>query len=122
MDKDNLLENLFNKWISIEDVNTRTIEYTIYTPRTPYFSTYDDWKLASKDDYYNEEEKIIDVDLESLYDYIIEKIDEEFDFDELFNEYISEDEIIKELQTEFFAIFERLYSNWKEKQIEELSS
>lgn len=122
MNKDNLLEIFFNNWISIEKVNNRTIEYSIYIPTTPIFSSYDAWKLASNDDYYREVEQVIDVDIDSLYDYISEQIEEEFDFKEIFNDSISENEIIKEFQNEFFTIFERLYLKWTKKQIENLSN
>lgn len=64
MDKTILIEKLLNKWLKDEKIENQYISYSIYKPMTPIFSNYDDWKLASNDDYYKEIEETSLVDVE----------------------------------------------------------
>ena len=114
MDKAILIEKLLNKWLKDEKIENQYISYSIYKPITPIFSNYDDWKLASNDDYYKEIEETSLVDVESLCNYIENHIDEEYDFNELFKEYSNEEILINELYDDFYSTFNRMFENWKE--------
>ena len=122
MNKIILIEKLLAKWLKDEKNENQHITYSIYKPITPIFSIYDDCKLASKDDYYKEIEETSLIDIGELCNYIENHIDEEYDFNELFKEYSNEEILINELYDDFSSTFNRMFENWKEEYIKELTS
>lgn len=122
MNKTILIEKLLAKWLKDEKIENQHLTYSIYKPITPIFSNYDDWKLASKDDYYKEIEETSLIDIGELCNYIENHIDEEYDFNELFKEYSNEEILINELYDDFSSTFNRMFENWKEECIKELTS
>lgn len=118
MDKDILIEELFNKWVKENEVEKRKIVFTTYVKINPCFSNYDSWKLASKEDYYKEENNVFDIDLYSLYQYISKKIKEDYDLQELIEKLDTQELFMENLQTEFFSSFNNYYSFFEEDEIE----
>ena len=111
MTREEKLIEIFEDWFDKTDT---TMELTIYTPCTPHFSSYDSWKLASLDDYYNEKEITIDVDYDDLLEYFLDWIDgdindewiedeeEDWDLDKWF-EYFKENDSVIEKYSERYS-------------------
>jgi hypothetical protein len=73
------LEDKINSYVADNCPETVEATITVYEPRTPHFSSYDDWKLASPDDYYNEKEVDVDVDIDvdEVTEYVLENFHED---------------------------------------------
>lgn len=121
MNKDLFIEKVFDLWCKENKVETWTIEFVTYKPITPYFGSYDAWKLASPDDYYDETNHSVFVDIEKLNEYMNNCMKDEYNFDELLEEYGTEDEILSNMKLEFFSYFNNWYSNFEEQEINLLS-
>ena len=111
------LTEAYHYWAEKNEIENDKIEYEVseYKPRA--YSSYDAWKLASKDDDYEEKNLEEDVSdhLEEVEEYVLENIGldlNEFSDDIPFNDSLYTDNI--------FQAFTLAYNDWKENKAEEL--
>lgn len=120
MNKDLFIEKIIDLWCQDNDVESRKIEYSTYKSITPHFTSYDDWKLASPEDYYEETEHYEVIDMNSLIEYMTNELNDNYDINELLNEYGSEEEILLNMKSEFFSDLERWYLRFEDLESERL--
>lgn len=120
-DEDNLITQLVKHWYDTNEIGRQCIHFSYGERITPNFSSYDDWKLASPEDYYSETECTYPIDEEELLDYLTR------DYDEDVSEYCTEavadlsstefKQIVDNLQKDADMVCNRIYSIWMKDQV-----
>lgn len=114
-----MVEDAFEHWVESNHVEKREIEYTVYKRKNVAFQSYDDWKTASADDYYEEHDMTESVDncLDDLREYVMKN----FDYGMLVNFAIDED-VDDIAESDVFIEFDCLYKDWYSEERESLSA
>ena len=66
----NLFEPIFKKWYEQNNISSEQIETTLFLEKIPYFSSMQEWRTATKDDYFKERNVSEHINKEELKDYM----------------------------------------------------
>jgi hypothetical protein len=116
-----LTQSLFNaiflNWIKNKDL---TIHFTKHIPINPSFSSVEDWKLASKDDYYKDVDATIKLDMDELEECLLAKFLNDFDYKEHLDDEGRFSEPLK-IQEEYMLCFDRWFDGFSNEKIKQNS-